>query len=75
MKTYSTVRVAKMVGIGWSTLHRWIVEGNVKAPKVESLEGFKIRRWTDQDIAEVRRYKAEHYWGRGGRKKQKKEAK
>jgi len=75
MKTYSTVKVAKMLGIGWSTLHRWIVEGKVEAPPVHSLDGFRIRRWNEEDIAKVRQYKTQHYWGKGGRKKRSKRAK
>jgi predicted site-specific integrase-resolvase len=74
MKTYSTVRVAKIVGVGWSTLHRWIVEGKVEAPPVQSLDGFRVRHWTEEETAKVRQYKAEHYWGKGGRKKRKKRA-
>jgi predicted site-specific integrase-resolvase len=75
MKKFSTVKVAKMVGIGWTTLHRWIVEGKVEAPPVESLEGFNVRLWTEDDIVKIREYKAEHYWGKGGRKKSKRRAK
>jgi len=74
-KKYSTVKVAKMLGIGWSTLYRWIVEGKVEAPPVQSLDGFEIRLWSEEDIAKVRKYKAEHYWGKGGRRKRKKRAK
>ena len=67
-KKYSTVKVAKMLGIGWSTLYRWIVNGKVEAPPVQSLDGFEIRLWSEEDIAKVRQYKATHYWGKGGRR-------
>ena len=48
MKTYSTIQVAKLLGIASGTFHRW--------------------------IREVRKYKAEHYWGHGGRRRERKEA-
>lgn len=72
MKTYSTVKVAKMLGIGWSTLYRWIVDGKVKAPPVQSLGGVQVRLWTADDIEGVRKYKDKHFWGKGGRNKGKK---
>jgi excisionase family DNA binding protein len=69
VKTYSTVQVAKLLGIGYDTLHRWIQEKKVAAPKPQSLGGVRIRLWTDADVAMVKKYKAEHYWGRGSRRK------
>jgi len=29
----------------------------------------KVRIWSEEDIAKARKYKAELYWGKGGRKK------
>jgi len=75
MKTYSTVKVAKMLGIGWSTLYRWIVDGKVKAPPIQALGGVAVRLWGAEDIAGIKKYKDKHYWGRGGRKKRKKQRK
>jgi predicted site-specific integrase-resolvase len=75
MKTYSTVKVTRMLGIGWSTLHRWIVEEKVKAPPVESFDGFRVRLWTEEDIEKIRKYKAGHYWGLGSKKPRKKQKK
>jgi len=71
MPTFSTVKVAKMLGIGWSTLYRWIVDGKVKAPPVQSLNGLEIRLWTEGDIERLKKYKKEHYWGRGCKKPRK----
>jgi predicted site-specific integrase-resolvase len=73
MKTYSTVKVTKKLGIAWSTLYRWIVDEKIKAPAVRSLDGFEVRLWTEEDIARVRKYKAEHYWGLGNKKPRKKQ--
>jgi predicted DNA-binding transcriptional regulator AlpA len=70
MKAYSTVQVAKLLGIASGTFHRWIRENRVEAPPAQTLGGMQVRLWNDSDIAKVRKYKAEHYWGKGGRKKQ-----
>jgi len=75
MPTFSTVKVAKMLGIGWSTLYRWIVDGKVKAPPVQSLNGLEIRLWSEGDIERLKKYKKEHYWGRGSKKPRKRKKK
>jgi predicted site-specific integrase-resolvase len=75
VKTYSTVKVAKMLKIGWSTLYRWIVEGRVKAPPVQSVNGLQIRLWTEEDIEKLKKFKIEHYWGRGSKKPRKRKKK
>ena len=71
MKTYSTVQVAKLVGVSWSTLHRWIESQKIKAPELQSFGGVQIRAWTDDDLEAAKRYKAEHYWKKPGRKDRK----
>ena len=68
-RTYSTVEVARILDITSDTLHRWIREKKVPAPEMQSLGPFQVRLWTAEDIDLVRKYKAEHYWGKGGRKK------
>jgi predicted DNA-binding transcriptional regulator AlpA len=75
MKTYSTIQVAKLLGIASGTFHRWIRERRVKAPPLQSVLGMNVRAWKEADIEEVRKYKASHYWGKGGRKKRKKRSK
>jgi DNA-binding transcriptional MerR regulator len=74
-KTYSTVEVARILDITSDTLHRWIREKKVPAPEMQSLGPFQVRLWTAEDIDQVRKYKAERYWGKGGRKKRSKRAK
>jgi DNA-binding transcriptional MerR regulator len=71
-KTYSTIEVARMLDITSDTLHRWIREKKVPAPAAQSLGPFRVRLWTTEDVEIARKYKAQHYWGRGGRKKRKK---
>jgi predicted DNA-binding transcriptional regulator AlpA len=75
MKAYSTIQVAKLLGIASGTFHRWIRENRVEAPPAQTLGGMQVRLWNDADIAKVRKYKAEHYWGKGGRKKRSNKAK
>jgi excisionase family DNA binding protein len=76
MKTYSTVQVARVLGISSDTIHRWIREGMVTAPETQALGGVKVRLWNENQVEQVRKYKAEHYWGKGsqhkGRKKRSK---
>ena len=41
----------------------------------KQLEGVKIRLWTQVEVAEVLKYKEQHYRGKGTRKKRGKQAK
>ena len=73
MKTYSTKRVAQMVGINISTLHRWLLysEPRLREPRRVKNGGINIRIWTPRDVERVRKYKAAHYLKERGRKKKK----
>jgi hypothetical protein len=75
MKTYSTLQVAKALGLTSATLHRWIRERKIQAPPVQSLGGVQIRLWTLDDVEKARKYKNDHYWGKGGRRKRNKQSK
>jgi MerR HTH family regulatory protein len=72
MKKYSTIQVAKILDIGTDTLHRWMREGLVPTPPLQSIGGMSVRLWTEDDLAKAKKYKADRYWGKGGRKKRKK---
>jgi hypothetical protein len=75
-KTYSTVQVAALLGITPATLHRWIREKQIEPPPLQSLAGMEVRVWNKKHLEEVRKYKDEHYWGRGIKKpRQKKQRK
>jgi excisionase family DNA binding protein len=69
MKKLSTIQVARLLGIASGTFHRWIREKRIEAPPPQTLGGMQVRLWSDADIAKVKKYKAEHYWGKGGRRK------
>jgi predicted DNA-binding transcriptional regulator AlpA len=71
MKTYSTLQVAKLLGLTSATLHRWIRQRKIQVPPIQSLGGVKVRLWAPDDVERARKYKADHYWGKGGRKKAK----
>jgi predicted site-specific integrase-resolvase len=72
-RTFSTGRVAEMVGVHWTTLHRWLRSGGVEPSIAVPLDGRTLWRWTLQDVKMVRKYKAVHYRkGRGRKKAQKK---
>jgi len=71
MKTCSTVQAAKLLGIGYDTLHRWIHEGKIEAPEIHFVGGVKVRLWTDVDIERVKKYKNNSFWGKGSRRKRK----
>ena len=70
MRVYSTSQTAKMLQIGRATLHRWIREAKVPAPRIRRVAGVSVRMWTVEDVRSVRRYKNQNYRkGRGGKGK------
>ena len=71
MSTYSTVEVAELVEVSWDTLNRWIRERKFPVPPVKLLGRIKVRIWNENDVEKVRKYKLDHYRGKGGRKKRK----
>jgi hypothetical protein len=75
MATYSTAQVAEILDIGTDTLHRWMKQKGVATPELQLIGGVKVRLWSDAQLNAARKYKAEHYWGKGGRKKRKKRVK
>ena len=75
MSTYSTVEVAELVDVSWDTLNRWIREKKFHVASVKAVGRVKIRLWTQAEVAEVLKYKEQHYWGKGTRKKRGKQAK
>ena len=68
-KPYSTLQVAKLLAVTSDTLHRWIREGRIEAPPIRALGGMKVRLWSEKEIDNVRKYKAEQYRKKPNRKK------
>ncbi|HEY3768016.1 MAG TPA: MerR family transcriptional regulator [Candidatus Angelobacter sp.] len=54
MSLYSTHQAAKKLGIGMSSLRRYIADGKVPAPKATKIGRNEVRAWTDEDIERVR---------------------
>jgi excisionase family DNA binding protein len=54
-RKYSTVEVAKKLGIAQSNLQRLIRQGRIEAPPVQMLGTVKIRLWTRADIKKARK--------------------
>ena len=68
MKSYSTVQVARMIGVHKVTLQRWLLDGKLREPRRISNGGVDARVWTDRDVERARKYKEENYRKGRGRK-------
>jgi predicted DNA-binding transcriptional regulator AlpA len=55
MNVFSTRHVAKMLGLGSSTLARYIELGKLPAPDSVNLDGFRVHLWTQGDIERARK--------------------
>ena len=56
MKACSSREAAKKLGVSLMTLQRCIADGNwIKAPKLKTVSGVKVRLWGDRDIERVRK--------------------
>ena len=71
VKGYSTVEVARIVGVHKNTLKRWLREALIPEPRRNRVAGVGYRIWAERDVERVRRYKAAHYRKGRGRKKRK----
>lgn len=54
MLHFSTNEVAKKLGIGLTSLRRYIDIGKVPAPKATVIGRYEVRAWTEADIERVR---------------------
>jgi DNA-binding transcriptional MerR regulator len=69
MKARATFEVARLVGIGKTTLLTWLREGRIREPKRKSQGGVEVRLWSARDIERVRKYKEANFRKGRGRKK------
>jgi hypothetical protein len=73
MAKYSTMQVARLVGIGRITLLRWLKLQPYLEPGRIRIGEIDARVWTGRDVKRVQKYKVAHYQkGRGRKKAQKK---
>jgi predicted site-specific integrase-resolvase len=69
-KTYSTQEAAKLIGVDWTTLHRWLRAKRVRPSIAVPMGGGRtLWRWTVNDVKQVRAFKAANYRKGRGRKK------
>lgn len=61
-----------MVGVHWTSLHRWLRAKVIRPSVAVPMNGRTLWRWTDEDVERVRKYKGAHYRKGRGRKKGKK---
>ena len=68
MSGYSTAQVAKLIGIGRQTLHRWLREFPGLAPKKQKVGGVVVRMWSDRELKRLKKHKQDNYRKGRGRK-------
>jgi DNA-binding transcriptional MerR regulator len=54
LKQYSTREAAKMIGISFASINRYIAERKIPVPAVQEFGGGQFRVWTEEDIERVR---------------------
>jgi predicted site-specific integrase-resolvase len=54
MSSYSTRQAAHKLGIGMTTLTRYIEDGKIPAPEAKIIGRYEIRAWSEEDIERVR---------------------
>ena len=60
-ETYSTIQVAREIGVHRSTILRWLQSGQIPEPRHISAAGQDIRVWSPRDVERARRLKATQY--------------
>jgi DNA-binding transcriptional MerR regulator len=59
--TYSTAEVAKAIGVGKSTLLRWLQTGQLADPQRERFGGVECRIWQPADLERAREFREQRY--------------
>ena len=54
-REYSTVEVAKKLGIAQPNLQRLIRAGRINAPPIQTLGRVKVRLWSEEDIKKAKK--------------------
>lgn len=66
---YSTVEVARIIGVNKTTLLRWLYASRLAEPKHVTYAGQDLRMWTEDDLKRAKRHKEQNYRKGRGRKK------
>lgn len=56
-RLYTTGQIARKVGVSRQTLQAWIAARKVRAPKLRSLYGGRVRLWAESDLARLAKVK------------------
>jgi excisionase family DNA binding protein len=65
---YTTLQVARQIGVHRSTLLRWLQSGQLREPRHIRGAGQDIRVWTARDLERAKRLKDAQYRRRRGEK-------
>lgn len=61
MTSFSTAEVAKTIGVGKSTLLRWLQTGQLAEPKRETFGGVESRIWSAADVQRAKAFREQRY--------------
>jgi predicted site-specific integrase-resolvase len=59
--TYSTLEVARAIGVDKSTLLRWLYSGKLDEPSQKTVAGVMIRVWSEKDLERAKKHREERY--------------
>jgi hypothetical protein len=59
IRRYTTIEVAKKIGVGHQTLLRWLYAKKLAEPERMIFGGQNLRLWTKDDIKRALKYKVE----------------
>jgi predicted DNA-binding transcriptional regulator AlpA len=61
MRERSISEVAREIVVQRATLYEWIRKGKIPIPRLRMISGVRLRVWTDGEVKEIKKYKAEYY--------------
>jgi excisionase family DNA binding protein len=65
MRTYSISDAARLLEVDRTTLRRWIRKKQIPAPIPGIVRGRLSKVWTEKEMAGIRQYIANGFWGKG----------
>jgi predicted DNA-binding transcriptional regulator AlpA len=61
MSERSISEVAREIVVQRATLYEWIRKRKIPTPRLRMVSGVRLRVWTDREVEEIKKYKAEYY--------------
>ena len=71
---YSTREAAKKIGIGFSTLRKYVAQASIPLPPVTRVGGVRVRLWSEHDLRRLREMLPKIKNGRKTRYRKKKQS-